>query len=127
MNADNMALYSPITVPEVLETISVSPSSAKSFDNNGLHPIMIQNMGTNAVYTLTKIFNLCLRNGMWIWNLSKVMFLKKEGKKTYSEAGSYRPISISSYISKVFEKILGKRLKNIFLKLVSLMKTRKDL
>ena len=40
------------------------------------------------------------------------MFLKKEGKATYSKPGSYRPISISPYIGKLFERILGKRLES---------------
>ena len=36
--------------------------------------------------------------------------LKKDGKKDYSKAGSYRPISITSYIGKVFEQIIPSRL-----------------
>ena len=38
------------------------------------------------------------------------IFLKKEGKTDYSKAGSYRPISITSYIGKVFEQIIANRI-----------------
>ncbi len=40
------------------------------------------------------------------------MVLKKEGKSCYNKAGVYRPISISSYIGKLFECILGNRLES---------------
>ena len=35
--------------------------------------------------------------------------MKKEGKDSYAKPGSYRPISISSYIGKIYEKIIAQR------------------
>ena len=45
------------------------------------------------------------------------MFLKKDGKKSYSSPGAYRPISISPYIGKILERIMGKRLEKYFTKM----------
>ena len=46
--------------------------------------------------------------------MADVIFLKKDGKKDYSKTGSYRPISITSYIGKVFEQIIAARLEKFF-------------
>ena len=43
-----------------------------------------------------------------------VIFLKKVGNPDYTNPGSYRPISITSYIGKVFEKFIASRLENFF-------------
>ena len=43
-----------------------------------------------------------------------MIFLKKDGKKDYSNAGSYRPISITPYIGKIFEQIIASRLEYFF-------------
>ena len=61
---------------------------------------------------LRKIFNSCLEKGVWIWQESNTCFLKKEGKDSYLQPGSYRPICIASYIGKIFERILERRIRN---------------
>ena len=113
-NMDNFQhsskLYSPITPYEVLDTIKENKSSAASFDNTEVHPSMLKHLGPIAVHALSTLFSLCLRNGKWIWNSSNIIFLKKEGKSRHDKAGSYRPISISSYFGKLMERILAKRL-----------------
>ena len=103
-------LYCPVTQWEVSETINGIKSLAASFDNQEMHQSMLKKLGSNAIYALSKLYTLCLRNGLWLWNDSKVVFLKKDGKSSYSKAGAYRPISISPYIGKLFERILAKRL-----------------
>ena len=75
---------------------------------------MLKHIDSDAIYALTRLFNLCLRNGKWLWNSSNIVFLKKEGKDSYSKPGSYRPIS--SYIGKLFEKVLVRRLDQYLLK-----------
>ena len=90
------ALYNPISEQEVRSTIKGNKSAAGSFDNCKVHPLMLKHLDSDAIYALTRLSNLCLRNSKWLWNSSNIVFLKKEGKESYSKPGSYRPISISS-------------------------------
>ena len=71
---------------------------------------MLKNFGEKALHLLHKIINLCLTNANWLWQDSVIIFLKKEGKDSYASPGAYRPISITSYIGKIFEKIIARRL-----------------
>ena len=51
-----------------------------------------------------------MRKGKWIWDTSMVTFIRKMDKDSYLVPGSFRPITISSYIGKIFERVLHQRL-----------------
>ena len=80
---------------------------------------MFKHLGALVLKYIQKLANQCLNEGKWIWNKSEVIFLRKGGKDTYSKPGSYRPISISSYIGKLIEKIIAKRIQR-YLDLIGL-------
>ena len=103
-------LNAGITMKEVKWSIKNTKCGSKSVDNHNMHPNMLHSMGENALLILQKLFNSCLDKGEWVWNTAKVIFLKKEGKESYAVPGSYRPISISSYIGKLLEKIIAARI-----------------
>ena len=105
-------LNKTITLEEIEKTIKQINSSGKSFDNMSFHPAMLKHLGMNALKYLHKLFNLCMSKRKWVWKTSEVIFLKKQGKDTYSKPGSYRPISITSYIGKLLERILANRVEN---------------
>ena len=73
-------------------------------------------LGETACECILALLNSCLKTGHWVWDIADVIFLKKDGKTDYSKAGSYRPISITSYIGKVFEQIIAGRLEEHFKK-----------
>ena len=108
-------LNADITTDEIVSAVKNSKTSGKSFDNHKYHPEMLKNLGPMSIQLILIIFNLCLQLKVWIWENAEVIFLKKEGKKSYSLPGSYRPISITSYLGKLLEKILSVRAKK-FLK-----------
>ena len=103
-------LNSEITVKEIKWAIKHTKAGSKSVDNHNIHPKMLHKFGPNTIKLLHKLFNLCLNKGEWVWDTANVIFLKKSGKKSYSVPGSYRPISISSYVGKLLEKILSARI-----------------
>ena len=103
-------LNKKISIREIKNAIKKTKFNNKSFDNHGMHPKMLHNLGPKALELIQDLFNGCLEKGDWIWNEAEVIFLKKDGKESYALPGSYRPISITSYIGKIFEKILAARL-----------------
>ena len=107
---DQQRLNEKITLKEIKKAIKNTKCGSKSVDNHNMHPKMLHSLGPNALKIIQKLFNCCLDQGEWVWNTAKVIFLKKAGKDTYAVPGSYRPISISSYIGKLLEKILAARI-----------------
>ena len=101
-----------VTLTETYEAIKRQNCSVKSFDSDNFHPYMLKNLPPNAVMGLCKLFNLSFASGNWLWDTSNVVFMKKEGKSNYLKAGAYRPISISSYIGKLFERVIESRIKS---------------
>ena len=103
-------LNEEITLAEIRKVMKSYAAGDKSLDNDYFHPRMFRHLGIKALQSLKKLFNQCLNTGEWVWDMAEVIFLKKEGKDTYSKPGSYRPISITSYIGKLYEKIIANRI-----------------
>ena len=99
-----------IKAEEVHEAIRRVKSSKRSLDTDGIHPKMLKFCGQQFQVVLLILFKSAFAKGIWPWQQGNVTLLKKPGKKKYNEIGSYRPITITSYIGKLFESILKKRL-----------------
>ena len=84
-------------------------------DDDYIHAKMIAMSGPTFRTCLIDLFNSCLCSASWPWNETPVLFSKKPLKPYYSEPSAYRPISISSHIEKLFERILNNRLKTFML------------
>ena len=112
-------LNSNITVAEIKAAIKTYHSSGKSSDKQQFNPKMFKHLGVKVLGYIEKLANLCLNQGKWFWSKAEVIFLRKSGKKSYAIPGSYRPISISSYIGKLIEKIIANRIQK-FLTLLGL-------
>ena len=108
---DENGINSEITISEIKTAIKSYNSSGKSSDKENFNPVMFKHLGEKAIKYIKKLSNLCLSHGTWIWDKAEVVFLKKNGKDSYDKPGAYRPISISSYIGKLIEKILAERIK----------------
>ena len=78
---------------------------------DGIYNVMLKNLSRSA-----KMFMLALYNRIWTeghipaaWHSAIVIPIHKKGK-TRTEAKSYRPISLTSTICKIFEKMVNSRL-----------------
>lgn len=103
-------LNGEITLEEVSAAIKDQKVSGKCCDGDKFHPIILKKLSKSPIKFLTLIFNLVLESGNWIWNSSMVSFIRKADKESYLAPGAYRPITIASYIGKIFERVLQKRL-----------------
>ena len=110
---DESILNRKVTEQEIIKSIK---TSGKSVDNMNFHPVMFKHLGKNAITILQKLFNICLSKHQWIWECAEVIFLRKEGKDSYSKPGAYRPICITSYIGKLFERIIAMRIEELLIR-----------
>ena len=115
-NEESEALNADITELELRSSIKNYKTSGKSFDNHGNHPEMFKHLGPLTLNFILILFNLCLHMKLWVWQNAEVIFLRKEGKKSYALPGSYRPISITAYLGKLLEKILSIRAMKFLIK-----------
>ena len=104
-----------ISIEEIVPHLK--KTTGKSFDDDNIHPKMLKHLGPRAIWILHHLFNRVLLSRNWIWDMADVIFLKKEGKKDYSDPAAYRPISITSYVGKIMEKIMAVRFNNHLLSL----------
>ena len=103
-------LNADISVAEIKKAIKRTDANKTSIDNHQMSPKMLHHLGDNAVKLLQTLFNLSMNKSKWVWTRAEVIFLKKEGKESYAVPGSYRPISITSYVGKLLEKIIAARI-----------------
>ena len=96
---------------ELTTAIETYKYSSNSVDLDDIHPLMFRGCGYAVMCLLWSLFNAALLNGSWPWDTSRVVFIRKRGKNAYNVPSSFRPITISSHIGKLFEKILEKRLR----------------
>ena len=105
-------LNTEITSGELDDAITSQKTNGKSTDGYDVNPIMLKHLGPNAKSVIKNLFNLCLKTGIWCWNNADVCFLRKADKDSYLNPGSYRPICITSYIGKLLERVLERRLRD---------------
>ena len=99
------------TISELDKEIKNLPQST-SYDPDNIHVTMLKHFGPKMRQCLLNLFNDCYRSAIWPWKVSRVIFIKKPGKATYTSSSSYRPLTISSQVGKLFERMLNRRLKS---------------
>ena len=77
---------------------------------------MLKHVPEALISSLTNLFNKCLLLNYFPsdWKTSIVKVLKKPNKCDYTVSNSYRPICLSSNISKLFEKLIFSHLSDHF-------------
>lgn len=90
----------------------INPKKAPGFDL--ITGKVLQKLTPKCIKLLTFIYNAVLRLRYFPnqWKVAQIILLPKPGKKP-EDVTSYRPISLLPTLSKVFEKLLFKRLKPV--------------
>lgn len=105
--------FSILEVKTVIKR-ELNPKKAPGYDL--ITGKVLQELPDKGIRFLTYLFNAILRTGYFPiqWKVSQVILIPKLGKPP-EEVTSYRPISLLPIMSKLFEKLLLKRLKPILL------------
>ena len=79
-----------------------------AFNHDGIHASMLKHFGIRMKLRLLKLSNSCWHESTWPWNSSRVIFIKKAVKLSYAFSSSYRPITLSSQVGKLFERMINR-------------------
>ena len=88
----------------------------KSIGLDGIIPKMLLEILGVIAPMLTKLYRKCLYLCviLTLWKQVKVVFIPKAGKTNHSKAKDYRPISLSSFMLKTFERLLDHHIRSKF-------------
>jgi hypothetical protein len=77
-------------------------------------PALLQQGREQIVPHLCRIYRACLAYGFipTAWRQVKVTFIPKPGKLDYSKAKAYHPISLSSFLLKIMEKLVERHIRD---------------
>ena len=101
-----------ITVSEVVEALRCQPDG-KAAGLDGVECGPLKHLGEHGVLLLRRIFELVYQNGEWPrdWAMACIVPVLKRGKDP-SLGGSYRPVSLTSVLAKLCERVIGGRLQH---------------
>ena len=105
-------LNNPILKAEVIKALSGLKLNS-SMGADLIHNRMLANLDHRNIESLHLLFKMLFRTGFvpQSWKEAIVVPVLKPGKQDHKdEAASYRPISLTSCLSKVFERIVNNRL-----------------
>ena len=101
----------PVSYDQVLKLLS-ELNICKSYGPDEMHPKVIKSLSAlpDFVRIMQLLFSTCITERCIpeIWKTALVTPIHKKGSKT--DAKNYRPISLTSVISKMYEKIIGERI-----------------
>lgn len=81
----------------------------KSPGPDGIYPVLLQKGEKHVLTPLGRLFRASLATGYIpsAWKPSRVTFIPKPGRTDHSSAKDYRPISLTSFLLKIMERLVG--------------------
>ena len=104
--------FPPLVNPDhVVVSVSIDfPINAKQ-DTDCIPVVVLKNFESELSYVLAKLFNMCLKESCFpdCWKVSSVVpAFKNVGERCTAKI--YRPVTLLSVVSKVFEKLANNRI-----------------
>jgi len=111
---EEIKLTTPTEVKNAIKN-NINPKKAPGFDL--ITGEVLLQLPEKAIVKITNLINAAFRLKYVprLWKVAEVIMIPKPGKPPH-EASSYRPISLLPVMSKLFEKLLIKRLKPIIVR-----------
>ena len=104
-------LHNISITPKMVKKVITNLDSSKSSGPDCIPVVVLKNCEPELSYILAKLFNNCLKESCFpdCWKVSSVVpVFKNIGER--STARNYRPVSLLSVVSKVFEKLVNNRI-----------------
>ena len=95
----------------MVKKVKTKLGSSKASGPDGIPVAVLNNCEPKLSYILAELFNMCLKEFCFpdCWKISSVVpVFKNVGER--STAKNYRPVSLLSVVSKVFEKLVNNRI-----------------
>ena len=107
----NLKLYNISVSPKMVKKVIMNLDFSKASGPDCIPVVVLKNCEPDRSYILAELFNKCLKESCFpdCWKVSSVVpVFKNVGER--STATNYRPASLFSVVSKVFEKLLNNRI-----------------
>ena len=107
----NLKLHNISITPKMVKKVIMNLDSSESSGPDCIPVVVLKNCEPELSYILAKLFNKCLKESCFpdCWKVSSVVpVFRNVGER--STAKNYRPVSLLSVVSKVFEKLVNNRI-----------------
>ena len=107
----NLKLHNISITPKMVKKVITNLDSSKASGPDCIPVVVLKNCEPELSYILAKLFNKCLKESCFpdCWKVLSVFpVFKNIGER--STAKNYRPLSLLSVVSKVFEKLVNNRI-----------------
>ena len=107
----NLRLHNISVTPKMAGKVVMNLDLSKASGPDSIPVVVLKNYEPELSYILVELFNKCLKESCFpdCWKVSSVVpVFKNVGKR--STAKNYRPVSLLSVVSKVFEKLVNNRI-----------------
>ena len=107
----NLKLHNISVTPKMVRKVVKNLDLSKVSGPDCIPVVVLKNCELELSYILADLFNKCLKKSCFpdSWKISSVVpVLKNVGER--STATNYRPVSLLSVVSKVFEKLVNNRI-----------------
>ena len=107
----NLKLHNISVTPKMVRMVVMNLDLSKASGPNCIPVVVLKNCEPELSYILAELFNKCLKESCFpdCWKVSSVVpVFKNVGER--SSTKNYRPVSLLSVVSKVFEKLVNNRI-----------------